>query len=462
MKQLFTFVLLSFSASISFSQTISLQTFATGFTRPVEIAHPANDSRLFVVEQAGRIKVVNSDGSVNPTLFLDLTSEVEFINFPGSEQGLLGLTFHPDYATNGYFYVNYTRNGDGATVVARYSVSADPNVASTTETILLTVTQPYTNHNGGTIKFGSDGYLYIGMGDGGDAGDPGNRAQNITENLGKMLRIDVNSGSPYSIPATNPFVGVAGNDEIWSTGMRNPWKFSFNRTNGDLWIADVGQYDIEEINKITNPIPNTGLNFGWRCFEGDASYDQSGGNCPAYAATVAPFTQYTHTATNGCSITGGYYYTGSLYPSFAGKYFFADYCTRKIGTVTDAGVVAWTPAFANSITTFGEDMNGELYVTGGGTVFKVVDETADVNQFSLNGLSVSPNPAKDEFTITNLQKLQLTKATLVDMSGKQVLVRNLGNTPTNTISTLNLINGFYLLTVEDVNGNSYQTKVLKQ
>lgn len=463
MKQLFTLVSLGlFSASISFAQTISLQSFATGFSRPVEIAHPANDSRLFVVEQAGRIKVVNSDGSVNPTLFLDLTADVEFVNFPGSEQGLLGLAFHPDYATNGYFYVNYTRNGDGATVVARYSVSADPNVANTAETILLTIPQPFSNHNGGTIKFGTDGYLYIGMGDGGDAGDPGNRAQNITNNLGKMLRIDVNSGSPYGIPSTNPFVGVAGNDEIWSNGMRNPWKFSFNRTNGDLWIADVGQYDIEEINKIPSPIPNTGLNFGWRCFEGDAIYDQSAGDCPTYAATVAPFTQYTHTATSGCSITGGYYYTGSLYPSFNNKYFFADYCTRKIGTVTDGGVVTWTSAFANSITTFGEDVNGELYVTGAGTVFKVVDETADVNQFSLSGLSVSPNPAKDEFTISNLQKLQLTKATLVDMSGKEVLVRNLENTPTIAISTVNLINGFYLLTVEDVNGNSYQTKVLKQ
>ncbi|MES2557814.1 MAG: PQQ-dependent sugar dehydrogenase [Bacteroidota bacterium] len=462
MKQLFTFVLLSFSASISFSQTISLQTFATGFSRPVEIAHPANDSRLFVVEQAGKIKVVNSDGSVNPTLFLDLTSEVEFVNSPGSEQGLLGLTFHPDYANNGYFYVNYTRDGDGATIVARYSVSADPNVANTAETILLNIAQPYSNHNGGTIKFGPDGYLYIGMGDGGSGGDPGDRAQDITENLGKMLRIDVNSGSPYGIPPNNPFVGVAGNDEIWSTGMRNPWKFSFNRSNGDFWIADVGQYEIEEINKIPSPIPNSGLNFGWRCYEGDANFDLSSGNCPAYASTVAPFTQYTHSGTGGCSITGGYYYTGSLYPSFNNKYFFADYCTRKIGTVTDGGTVAWTSAFANSITTFGEDMNGELYVTGGTIVFKVVDETAEINQFSLNGLSVSPNPAKEEFKITNLQQLQLTKATLVDMSGKEVLTRNLESTPSNTISIANLINGFYMLTVEDVNGNSYQTKLLKQ
>ncbi len=463
MKQLFTLGLLSlFSVSTSFSQTIALQSFATGFSRPVEIAHPANDSRLFVVEQAGKIKVVNSDGSVNPTLFLDLTSEVEFVNFPGSEQGLLGLAFHPDYANNGYFYVNYTRNGDGATVVARYSVSADPNVANTAETVLLTVSQPYSNHNGGTIKFGPDGYLYIGMGDGGDAGDPGNRAQDITENLGKMLRIDVNSGSPYSIPSNNPFVGVAGNDEIWSIGMRNPWKFSFNRTNGDLWIADVGQYEIEEINKIPNPIPNTGLNFGWRCFEGNTSYDQSAGDCPAYAATVAPFTQYTHSGTGGCSITGGYYYTGSLYPNFANKYFFADYCTRKIGTVTDGGTVAWTAAFANSITTFGEDMNGELYVTGGGTVFKVVDQSAEVNEFSLNGLTVSPNPVKETFVINNLQQLQLTKARLLDMAGKEVLKRDLQNTPSNTISAANLISGFYMLVVEDANGNSYQTKLLKQ
>jgi glucose/arabinose dehydrogenase len=463
MKRLITLVSLSlFSASMGFSQTISLQTFATGFTRPVEIAHAVNDARLFVVEQSGKIKVVNTDGSVNATPFIDLTSAVEFVNFPGSEQGLLGLAFHPDYANNGYFYVNYTRNGDGATVVARYAVSADPNVANTTETILLTIPQPFSNHNGGTIKFGPDGYLYIGMGDGGDGGDPGNRAQNITNNLGKMLRIDVNSGSPYGIPPTNPFVGVAGNDEIWSYGMRNPWKFSFDRTNGDLWIADVGQFEVEEINKIPSPIPNTGLNFGWRCFEGDAIYDQSAGDCPAYAATVAPFTQYTHTATGGCSITGGYYYRGSLYPGFNGKYFFADYCTRKIGTVTDAGVVAWTAAFTNPMTTFGEDKNGELYVTGGSIVYKVVDQTANVDQFSLNGLSVSPNPAKNEFVVTNHQQLQLTKATLTDMSGKQILTQEFKNTTTTTISIANLLNGFYFLSVEDVNGNQYQTKVLKQ
>jgi len=304
------------------AQTVALQSFATGFTSPVEITHPANDSRLFVVEQGGNIKIVNTAGVVNGTPFLTLTSTTVL---SGGERGLLGLAFHPNYASNGYFYVNYTRAGDGATVIARYTVSSNPDIADgSSGTVLLTIAQPYSNHNGGTIKFGPDGYLYIGMGDGGSGGDPGDRAQNITNNLGKILRIDVDSASPYGIPPTNPFVGVAGNDEIWSIGMRNPWKFSFNRLNGDLWIADVGQSLAEEINKIPSPLPNTGLNFGWRCYEGNLVYDTSSGTCPAYASTVAPITQYGH-GSSRCSITGGYFYTGSTYPNFADKYFFGGY-----------------------------------------------------------------------------------------------------------------------------------------
>jgi glucose/arabinose dehydrogenase len=226
-------------AHVSYCQTIALNSFATGFTKPVDITH-AGDSRLFVVEQTGRIKILNSNGTTNTTPFLNLSA---LITTSGGEQGLLGLAFHPNYAINGFFFVNYTRASDGATVIAKYTVSANADIANTTGTVLLTIAQPFSNHNGGNIKFGPDGYLYIATGDGGSGGDPGNRAQNQNELLGKMLRIDVNSTiAPfYTSPPTNPFVGVAGADEIWATGLRNPWKFSFDTANGNLWIADVGQ-----------------------------------------------------------------------------------------------------------------------------------------------------------------------------------------------------------------------------
>lgn len=438
------------------AQTVALQTFASGFTSPVEMAHPPGDSRLFVVQQGGMIRILNSNQTVNATPFLSLPTTVVL---SGGERGLLGLAFHPNYATNGYFYVNYTRAGDGATVVARYTVSADPNVADPASAmILLTIAQPFSNHNGGTVRFGADGFLYIGMGDGGSGGDPGDRAQNINENLGKMLRLDVDSASPYGIPSSNPYVGVAGNDEIWAIGMRNPFKFSFNRLNGDLWVADVGQNLAEEIDKIASPLP-VGLNFGWRCYEGNLVYDTSSGTCPTYASTVPPVTQYGH-GSNRCSITGGYAYTGSI-PTFANKYFFADYCTAEIAYVTGtSSTITWALNPAGNLTTFGEDVNGELYVAIGGTIYKLYDADLGTNDFNRNGLSFYPNPGKTEIFIKNSSETTLSKVKIVDLTGKIVLAEALENTQTPSVNISALSSGMYMISVEDFTGNQFQSKLV--
>lgn len=439
------------------SQTIALQSFATGFNSPVEIAN-AGDSRLFVVQQGGLIRILNSNGTVNATPFLNLSTIIS----SGGERGLLGLAFHPNYTTNGFFFVNYT-NTSGNTVIARYSVSANPNIANTTGTILMTIAQPFTNHNGGSIKFGPDGYLYIGMGDGGSGGDPGNRAQNINENLGKMLRIDVNSTvAPfYTSPSTNPYVGVAGNDEIWARGLRNPWKFSFNRLNGDLWIADVGQNAFEELNKIASPLPNTGLNFGWKCYEGNATYNTTGCN-PANTMTF-PFYQYPLYSNGTCSITGGYVYTGSTYPNLQNKYVFSDYCDNKIRTIDNNGIVSTSVVFPNNdFVTFGEDYLGELYIAGisSGTIFKIIDTSLSNSEFDKMGFSLYPNPAKESFTIKSSDENLATKIDLFDLTGKLLLTKKLENSPENTVATNSLSKGMYLVTLETKNGTSYTTKLI--
>lgn len=456
MKKMLLFNLLLLSI-IGYSQTISLQSFGTGFVSPVEITN-AGDTRLFVVQKGGLIRILNADGTVNATPFLNLSSLVT----TDSERGLLGLAFHPNYATNGYFFVNYT-NLAGNTVIARYTVSAtNPNIANTSETVLMTITQPFSNHNGGTLKFGSDGYLYIGMGDGGSGGDPGNRAQNINENLGKMLRIDVNvSAAPfYASPSSNPYVGVAGNDEIWAIGLRNPWKFSFNRLNGDLWIADVGQDAIEEINKVVSPLPNSGINFGWRCYEGNSTYNASG--CAPSSTMRFPFVQYARFG-GACSVTGGYYYSGTAYPNFQNKYFFTDYCDNKIRMVDNAGVITTTASFSgNNFVTFGEDVNGELYIAGitSGTVYKIIDSSLSESDFKNNGFSIYPNPAKGYFVVKSAETNLATKIVLFDTTGKLLFSKKLMPNTENVIDTNLLAKGTYFVSVETTNGTNYDTRVI--
>ena len=347
--------------------------FATGLSNPVSITN-AGDSRLFVVDQAGYIRIIDSGGKVNPQPFLDIKGRVTF----GGERGLLGLAFHPQYKSNGYFYVNYVGVGD-STHISRFKVSvsnaemADPQ----SEFKLMTIFQPFTNHKGGNLSFGPDGFLYIGMGDGGSAGDPGNRAQNPKEYLGKMLRIDVNQGNPYTVPASNPFYNSTTTlGEIWALGLRNPWKFSFDRLTGDLWIADVGQNELEEID-LQPTSSQGGENYGWRCYEGNKPFNNSG--CDPQSTLTLPVYTYPHG--DECSVTGGFVYRGTKLSPYYGYYFFADYCSDRIWTLHKVGSNWVKEDFGrftgNNFTTFGEDAQGELYIAGmkSGTIFKVLNYT---------------------------------------------------------------------------------------
>jgi glucose/arabinose dehydrogenase len=345
---------------------------AENLVKPVGITHAGDGSgRLFITLQDGEI-VIWDGNEVLPTPFLDIDS---IVNSGGSEQGLLGLAFHPDYEANGFFYVNYTDNTGADTVVARYSVSAaDPNVANPNSAVMLMeIDQPFSNHNGGQLQFGPDGYLYIAMGDGGSAGDPGDRAQDLTERLGKMLRVDVNGGgSPpdcgsgvnYTVPADNPFVdGPGGNcDEIWHLGLRNPWRFSFDRLTGDMFIGDVGQNAWEEVN--FQPAASAGgENWGWRCYEGNHPFNTAG--CGPAGDYDFPILEYPHSL--GCSITGGYAYRGPAMPGLGqGTYLFADFCSGRVwGTRLQGG--QWRRVqFGDTpymISSFGETEAGELCFT---------------------------------------------------------------------------------------------------
>ncbi|QHI34659.1 Soluble aldose sugar dehydrogenase YliI [Kordia antarctica] len=428
-----------------FSQDVSLQSFASGFTRPVDIKH-ANDSRLFIVEQDGVIKILNSAGITNPTPFLDIDTRVRST---ANEQGLLGLVFDPNYATNNRFYVNYI-NLSGNTVIARFTTSANPDIADdTSEEILLTITQPYNNHNGGSLAFGNDGFLYIALGDGGNGGDPQNYAQNLQSLLGKILRIDVSGATSYTVPATNPFVGnPAGLDEIWSYGLRNPWKMSFDSDNGELWIGDVGQSNKEEINNV--PIVNAGYNFGWRCYEGNSTFNTSG--CPSMSTITFPVAQYNYGGSPfKCSITGGYRYRGADYSDFQGLYFFADYCTNEIGTLEYSGGswnMTFNGPFSGNIATFGEDSSKELYAAGlsNGVIYKIIDTTLDVEENSLsNNYQLYPNPTQDFFQINNQNSAsQIKEVVMYSFSGKLISNTRI-STENQKITTSQLSKGIYIV-----------------
>ncbi|MET0646302.1 MAG: PQQ-dependent sugar dehydrogenase [Pyrinomonadaceae bacterium] len=354
--------------------TLALGTPIGGFSLPVGIGH-ANDNsnRIFVVEQGGRIRIVKS-GVLQSSPFLDIAGRIS----TGGERGLLGLAFPPDYARKGYFYVNYT-NTAGNTVISRFRRNAsNPDAADpSSEQIILTVGQPFANHNGGQLAFGPvDKMLYVGMGDGGSGGDPGNRAQNPAELLGKILRLDTESGRPftYTSPASNPFVTTAGfRPEIWATGVRNPWRFSFDRTRFDLFIADVGQGSFEEIN-FQPASSDGGENYGWRIMEGVHCFNP---NPCSMAGLTLPILEYDHSGGN-CSVTGGYVYRAGAFPRMQGLYFYGDFCSGRIWALKDTGT-AWQNSLlldtSIQISAFGEDEAGNLYAAsyGGGDIYPLVD-----------------------------------------------------------------------------------------
>jgi glucose/arabinose dehydrogenase len=361
-------------------EQISFVEVVSGLSEPVGLAH-AGDERLFIVERAGLIRVYNGFDLLTMP-FLNASSLLPAAR--GPEEGLLGLAFHPNYPSTPHFFVHYT-NTSGDIVIARYEVSANPDVADPNSArILLTISHPsHQNHNGGQLGFGPDGYLYIAVGDGGGGGDPGNNSQDISEYLGKLLRIDVNENvnTPpyYGIPPGNPFSGsTPGLDELWAWGLRNPWRFSFDRTTGDLFIADVGQGDREEVDFEPNNSPG-GVNYGWRIMEGFTCETAEGVGC-FHPSLTPPVLDYDHSSGN-CSVTGGYVYRGAS-SSLAGTYIFGDFCSGRIWA-TLPGSVPWSKTLLIDtsflISSFGEDVDGELYFAdySGGTLQRIVFDDDD-------------------------------------------------------------------------------------
>ena len=355
--------------------TPTLQLVATGLSAPLYVTAPASDTgRLFVVEQPGLIHVIRN-GTLLATPFLDIRSLVSFTG----EQGLLGMAFDPSYSQNGWFFVDYT-DVTGTIQVVRYSVSADPDLADlgSAQTILSVSHPTYANHNGGMVTFGPDGYLYIGTGDGGSPGDVAGNAQDSTRLLGKILRIDVSGGAPYTLPPTNPFIGRSGAPEVWAYGLRNPYRFSFDPQTGDLYLPDVGEDAWEEVN-VQPSTSGGGENYGWSVMEGAHCFRPPSG-C-ATAGLVVPVFEYAHgpADVNGCAIIGGYLYRGTRLPALAGRYFFGDLCAGWVksfrlqnGSATDLVDYTSQLGLHPGLTSFGRDARGELYLTlQGGDVYRI-------------------------------------------------------------------------------------------
>lgn len=455
---------------ISNGQDLQLELFATNLERPVNIKR-ANDERLFVIEQQGFVSIINADGTVNATPFLNIDSKVGPIYNIGDARGLLGLAFHPDYSTNSCFYVNYINN-NGNSVISRFSRhTTNPSLANaSSEFSIRTYTQPFSNQNCGDLVFADDGYLSIVSGDGGSGGVPQNNGQNTNSLLGKLLRIDVNnsiSGQNYSVPADNPCAGDPNSrGEIWVYGLRNPWKFSCDRLNGDIWIADVGQNKNEEINQSFGT--TSGLNYGWRCYEANSSYNVT--YCPDQSALSFPVAYYNHFS-NGefkCSITGGYRYRGSDYPSFNGWYFFADYCSEEIGyLIYDGKNDVWKISLAQFIgnwTAFREDINGELYLSDiqTGNIYKLKDSALGLTNEIETTVSLFPNPVTDVLKVIfpSVNSADSSQIAIYTTQGKIVRVLRTDSEVVQTIDNEVLNSDFYIVQITSTNGKQSTHKLV--
>ncbi|NQY67201.1 MAG: PQQ-dependent sugar dehydrogenase [Flavobacteriales bacterium] len=449
-----TLLISSYSLFCAAQPQIELLELASGFTKPVDIRN-AGDDRLFIVEKNGIIKIVDTLGTVNATPFMDITSIVTSGNSWWDERGLLGLAFHPNYAVNGYFFVNYI-DGNGDTQISRFTVSAgDPDIGDdTSEEYVLNIAQPDQYHNGGGLQFGPDGFLYIGTGDGDGTtgGDPYGYGQDSLHLLGAMLRLDVDV-MPYTIPNSNPFVGnPEGLDEIWATGLRNPWRYSFDSETGDLWIADVGQNLYEEVNM--QPASSAGgESYGWNCYEGNSFY--FGGDCaPDVAVYTSPVYDYLHTG-DFCSITGGYMYRGSKYPEMYGHYVYTDYCYGEIMSLSFDGS-EWVSMnhghhSDGNLVSFGEDASGELYISGisDGKIYKVVELTVGIESDEPDkDESFYPNPVHESTTISfNNPNRASHNFVLSTLNGKEVMRETGIKTSTYTLDCSNMASAMYFYTL---------------
>ena len=437
----------------AFSQTIELTDFADGFSSPLALKN-AGDERLFVVEQAGVIKIVDLNGTVNTTPFLDIQSIVN----AGGERGLLGLAFHPEYQTNGRFFVHYS-NSSGDTQISEFSVStSNPDIANpNSEVMLLTVSQPFSNHNGGTIAFGpQDGYLYIGLGDGGGGGDTNNNAQNPTLLIGKLLRIDIDTqsgGNNYGIPSDNPFIGDPNTrDEIWATGLRNPFRFTMDPETNSIWIGDVGQNAREEVNRAS--LSQAGLNYGWRCYEGNAPFNTSG--CPDESELTFPVFDYSWNG--GGSVIGGYVYRGDLYADLQDVYVFGD-IDGMISTLDIDDNYINQGQFPGTWVAFGQDINKELYsVNLGGSIFKIAGGVLSVDENQSNNVIIYPNPANDIVSI-KLQTQVMEHLKISDVKGSIIYTETLQSNQ-KQLNTSSFAKGMYFITITTKQGAKFVKKLM--
>ena len=437
----------------AFSQTIELEDFADGFSSPLALKN-AGDERLFVVEQGGVIKIVDINGTVNPTPFLDIQSIVN----AGGERGLLGLAFHPEYQTNGRFFVHYS-NSSGDTQISEFSVStSNPDIADpNSEVMLLTVSQPFSNHNGGTIAFGpQDGYLYIGLGDGGGGGDTNNNAQNPTLLIGKLLRIDIDTqsgGNNYGIPSDNPFIGDPNTrDEIWATGLRNPFRFTMDPETNSIWIGDVGQNAREEVNRAS--LSQAGLNYGWRCYEGNAPFNTSG--CPDESELTFPVFDYSWNG--GGSVIGGYVYRGDLYADLQDVYVFGD-IDGMISTLDIDDNYINQGQFPGTWVAFGQDINKELYsVNLGGSIFKIAGGVLSVDENQSNNVIIYPNPANDIVSI-KLQTQVMEHLKISDVKGSILYAETLQSNQ-KQLNTSSFAKGMYFITITTKQGAKFVKKLM--